>query len=232
MRSFPEGFEAVVVGASGGLGDALATTLEADASAGRVHRFGRSRGAFLDLLDEGSIAAAAAATDQPRLVIVATGLLHDGGLQPEKRLADLDPERLARTFAVNTIGPALLLKHFGPKLPRDGKSVIAVLTARVGSIADNRKGGWYGYRASKAAANQLVRTAAIELAVRRPDCACVALHPGTVDTALSAPFQRGVPEGQLFTPDAAAARLLSVIDGLTGADTGRFFAWDGQEIPF
>jgi len=165
-------------------------------------------------------------------VIVATGLLHDDHLQPEKRMADLDPQRLARSFQVNAIGPALVLKHFGARLPRDGKSVIAVLTARVGSISDNRLGGWYGYRAAKAAANQFVRTAAVEIAARRSQAICVALHPGTVDTALSAPFQKGVAPAKLFTPDHAAERLLTVIEGLTQADTGGFFASDGQAIPF
>jgi len=159
-------------------------------------------------------------------------MLHGQGRGPEKRLADLDPAALAQAFAVNAIGPALVLKHFAPQLPREGKAVLAVLTARVGSISDNRSGGWYGYRAAKAAANQLVRTAAIEIGARRPNAICVALHPGTVDTALSAPFQRNVPEGKLFTPDFAAERLLAVIDGLTTADSGGFFAWDGEAIPY
>lgn len=231
MDSFPEPFEAAVVGATGGLGRALADALAASPGVARVHRFGRSGGdALLDVTDETSVAAAAATLSEPRLVIVSVGHLHgpDGG--PEKRLADLAPARLAHSFAVNAIGPALVLKHVAPRLPRTGKAVVAVLTARVGSIADNRSGGWYGYRASKAAANQLVRTAAIEIAARRPEAICVALHPGTVDTALSAPFQRGV--ARLFTPAESAGHLLRVIDGLTPADTGRFFAWDGQEIPF
>lgn len=229
LTSFPEPFEAVVVGASGGIGAALAAHLEAEPQVSRVHRLNRPE---LDLTDEASIAAAAEAIPAPRLVIVATGWLHDAAGGPEKRLADLDPARLARSFALNAIGPALVLKHFAARLPREGKSALAVLTARVGSIADNRSGGWYGYRAAKAAANQFVRTAAIEIGARRHHAVCVALHPGTVDTPLSAPFQRNVPEGRLFTPEYAAQRLLTVLDGLTPADTGGFFAWDGQEIPF
>lgn len=229
MSGFPEPFEAVVIGASGGIGGALAARLARDRRVGRVHGFSRAGAIPLDLTDEASIAAAAAAVDAPRLVIVATGLLQDEALSPEKRLADLDPARLARSFQVNAIGPALVLKHFAPRLPREGK---AVITARVGSISDNRLGGWYGYRASKAAANQFVRTAAVELAARRKAAICVALHPGTVDTALSAPFQRGVPAERLFPPAFAAERLLAVIDGLTAADTGGFFAWDGQPIGF
>ena len=126
----------------------------------------------------------------------------------------------------------LVLKHFAPRLPREGKAVLAVLTARVGSISDNRLGGWYGYRAAKAAANQLVRTTAIELAARRKDAICVALHPGTVDTPLSAPFQKGVSSDKLFTPTLAAERLLSVIEALTPEKTGHFLAWDRQDIPF
>lgn len=229
LTSLPGSFEAVVVGAGGGIGRALAARLSAEPRISRLHAFTR---ADLDLTDEATIAAAAARVEAPRLVIVATGWLHDAEGGPEKRLADLDPARLARSFALNAIGPALVLKHFAPKLPRDGKAVLAVLTARVGSIADNRSGGWYGYRAAKAAANQYVRTAAIEIGARRRDAVCVALHPGTVDTALSAPFQRNVPEGKLFTPEFAAERLLTVIDGLTPAQSGGFFAWDGQEIPF
>jgi NAD(P)-dependent dehydrogenase (short-subunit alcohol dehydrogenase family) len=232
MSGFPESFEAVVIGASGGIGAALTARLAADPRVSRVHGFSRRSAVSLDLTDEASIAAAAATVETPRLVIVATGLLQDVDQSPEKRLADLDPARLARSFQVNAIGPALILKHFAPRLPREGKAVLAVLTARVGSISDNRLGGWYGYRAAKAAANQFVRTAAVELAARRGDAICVALHPGTVDTPLSAPFQKGVPDGKLFTPDFAAERLLAVIDGLTPVATGGFFAWDGQPIEF
>ncbi len=232
MNGFPEPFEAVVIGASGGIGGALAARLAGDPRVSRVHGLSRGGPIRLDLTDEASIAAAAERVGAPRLVIVATGVLQDEDLAPEKRLADLDAARLARSFQINAIGPALVLKHFAPRLPREGKAVLAVITARVGSISDNRLGGWYGYRAAKAAANQFVRTAAVELAGRRKEAICVALHPGTVDTALSAPFQKGVPADGLFTPAFAAERLISVIDGLTAADTGGFFAWDGRQIGF
>jgi NAD(P)-dependent dehydrogenase (short-subunit alcohol dehydrogenase family) len=232
LASFPAPFDAVVVGAAGGLGSALVQALAVDPAIGRVHALSRGGAPRLDLADEASIAAAAETVGSPRLVIVATGRLHGPSGGPEKRLAELDAGRLAESFAVNAIGPALVLKHVAPRLPRTGKALIAVVTARVGSIADNRLGGWYGYRASKAAANQIVRTAAIEIAARRPDAICVALHPGTVDTPLSAPFQKGLAPGQLVAPAAAARNLLAVIDALTPADTGGFFAWDGAEIPF
>ena len=219
---------ALVVGTTGGIGAALAAALRARG----VAATGLSRrDDGLDLADEASIAAAVAALDAPpRLVLVATGLLHADGIAPEKSLAALDPARLARSFAVNAIGPALLAKHLLPRMPRAGRSVFAVLSARVGSIADNKLGGWYGYRASKAALNQLVRTAAIEQTRRAPESIVVALHPGTVATGLSAPF-RGQAE-RVFSPEEAAAHLLDVISGLRPAESGGFFAWDGAPIPF
>ena len=134
-------------------------------------------------------------------------------------------------FAVNAIGPALVAKHFLPLLPRHGRSVFASISARVGSIEDNRLGGWYSYRASKAALNMLLKTYSIELKRRAPSAICVGLHPGTVDTALSKPFQGGVAPGKLFSPTQSAAYLLRVIDGLTPADNGAVFAWDGSQIP-
>ena len=222
--------KAVVIGASGGIGAALADALaEEDVAVTRLAR-SASGAAHIDLTDEASIAAAAAAVGSPDLVVVATGLLHEGegGRGPEKAIADLDPDWLARQFAVNAIGPALVAKHFLPVMPRTGRSVFAVLSARIGSITDNRLGGWYGYRASKAALNQLVRTLAVEERRRNDRAIVVGLHPGTVDTPLSQPFQQFSRDR--FTPDRAAVQLLDVLDGLKPPQSGRLFAWDGEEI--
>ncbi|MBM6581999.1 SDR family NAD(P)-dependent oxidoreductase [Microvirga sp. BT689] len=234
---------ALVVGASGGVGSAV-TKLLAREGFEAVHALSRKGQADeqpgvhagpIDIEHESSIAAAAEAVREGaplRLVLVATGLLHDATLQPEKTYRSLDPEFLARSFRVNAIGPALVAKHMLPLLPKHGRSIFAVISARVGSIEDNRLGGWYGYRASKAALNQFVRSLAVELRRQKPEALCVALHPGTVDTALSQPFQGGVESEKLFTSAYAAERLLTVLNGLTATDTGQFFAWDGQRIPF
>ncbi|MBB5694676.1 SDR family NAD(P)-dependent oxidoreductase [Muricoccus pecuniae] len=220
---------AVVIGATGGIGAALSDALE---RRGRpVLRLGRSTEPRLDLLDEASIAAAAArAGPGLTLVIDATGFLHDERYRPEKALRQLDPAHMAHSFAVNATGPALLMKHFLPLLAREERAVFATLSARVGSIADNRLGGWYSYRAAKAALNQITRTAAIELARTHRNAVCVALHPGTVDTGLSGPFARSGLNVQ--APAEAAGRLLSVIDALRPAQTGLLLDHRGEEIPF
>jgi NAD(P)-dependent dehydrogenase (short-subunit alcohol dehydrogenase family) len=224
---------AVVIGASGGIGAAVVDALrEEDAE---VHAFARrfDGDGRLDLTDEASVAAAAAAArvgGEVDLVFVATGLLHDGGRGPEKAMRDLDADWLQRNFLINAVGPALVAKHFLPLLPRARRAVFAALSARVGSISDNNLGGWYGYRASKAALNQLIRTLAIEERRRNPQAVVVALHPGTVDTDLSRPFQGNVQPGRLFAPDRAAVQLLDVLDGLKPADSGRLFDWEGKQI--
>ncbi|MGZ0189336.1 MAG: SDR family oxidoreductase [Alphaproteobacteria bacterium] len=223
--------QAVVIGASGGIGAAVLAALTDHDEYAQSLGLNRSD---LDLEDEASIAAAAervAATPfATRLVIDATGFLHGGGQAPEKSLRELSLDKLARSFAVNAIGPALLMKHFLPLFPRDGKAVFATLSARVGSIGDNQLGGWYGYRASKAALNQLVRTAAVELRRSRPKAACVALHPGTVATPLSDPFTKSGLN--VCAPEAAANDLLNVIDRLTPEMSGGFFDHNGHEIPW
>ena len=222
---------AVVVGASGGIGAALVAALAEEDVA--VRGFARSfAGADrVDLLDEESIVGAAASlTGAPDLVVVATGMLHEDDRGPEKSMAALDPAWLARQYAVNAIGPALVAKHFLPRMPKAGRCVFAALSARVGSTSDNKLGGWYGYRAAKAALNQLIRTLAVEERRRNDRSIVVGLHPGTVDTALSKPFQAAVRVDQLFAPDRAAVQLLDVIDGLKAPDSGKLFGWDGAEI--
>ena len=228
---------AVVIGASGGIGAAFVAALEEEGAFDVVHGFARSWSGsrHLDLTDEASIAAAAAqvaAGPVPTLVIVATGLLHAEQHGPEKALREIDPTWLARNFAVNAIGPALVAKHFLPLAPKGTPAVFAVLSARVGSISDNKLGGWYGYRASKAALNQLVRTIAIEEKRRNDRSIVVTLHPGTVDTALSKPFQSNVAAGRLFDTERAALQLLDVIEGLKVPDSGKLFDYEGKEIPF
>ena len=201
-----------------------------------THGESRLRLQKLDITDESSIAAARKAfgTHHGRLdlMIICAGLLHDEarGIWPEKKLADLDPAHLATSFAVNATGPALMIKHFHDLMLHGERAIIASISARVGSISDNGYGGWYGYRASKAAQNQFTRTAAIELARRSKQLICVGLHPGTVDTGLSAPFQKRVPAGQLQSPDQAAGHLLDVMAELRAQDTGLLFDWAGQRI--
>ncbi|MFW5815456.1 MAG: SDR family NAD(P)-dependent oxidoreductase [Wenzhouxiangella sp.] len=255
LHSFPDSGTALVIGASGGIGLALVRQLLESERVGQVIACSRSPdrseglctlrqryGQRLDLMAldvtcPPTIAAAAERLKQarlrPQLVLNAAGLLHDqDGLAPEKRLEDLDLESLQRVFAVNALGPALCLRHFLPLMARDGKAVFAALSARVGSIGDNRLGGWYAYRSSKAALNQLLRTASIEARRRFANVIIAALHPGTTDTALSAPFQANVPDDKLFTPEFVATRLLQVIDELNSDDSGGFFAWDGRPIPW
>ncbi len=223
--------KAIVIGASGGIGSALADALESREVA--VTRLSRSSQPPLDMASDDSIASAAVAlaADAPYdLILVASGILHGVGLGPEKAYRQLDGAALEQIFRINTIGPALVARHFLPLLHPTGRAIFTVLSARVGSIGDNRLGGWFGYRASKAALNQIVKTLAIELARTRPGTMCVALHPGTVDTKLSAPFQRGLAEGQLLTPQASAAHLLDVLDRLGPADSGGCFDCRGARI--
>ncbi|MGY2735777.1 SDR family NAD(P)-dependent oxidoreductase [Sphingomonas sp. UYP23] len=228
---------AVIIGASGGIGAAFEAALIEEGAYDVVHGFARSRiGAqHLDLTDEASIAAAAAYVAKgpaPTLVIVATGILHADAHGPEKALRELDPAWLARVHAINAIGPALVAKHFLPITPKTGRNVFAALSARVGSISDNKMGGWHGYRASKAALNMFVRTIAIEEKRRNDRAIVVALHPGTVDTALSKPFQGNVQPGRLFDTERAALQLLDVIEELKAPDTGKLFDFEGKEVPF
>ena len=224
---------AVVIGASGGIGAALHAALVEEAAYAHIHALSRTGADPIDITDEASVAAAAAriaAGSAPSLVIVATGLLHDAAHGPEKSYRDFDPAWLDQVLRVNAIGPALVAKHLLPVMPKQGRTVFAVLSARIGSISDNRLGGWYGYRMAKAALNQLVRTLSIEEKRRNDRSIVVGLHPGTVDTALSKPFQGNVRPGTLFSPDRAASQLLDVIDGLTVTDSGKLFDFEGKEV--
>ena len=245
LNKLPSPAAAVVIGASGGLGSALVRRLADEPGVSRVHALARTspdasdpkvRPGTIDVTDESSIQKAAAAVREdgaPTLVIVATGILHDAnGLAPEKRMQDMSRDAFDRVFAINAFGPALVAKHFLPLFARGERTVFAALSARVGSISDNRLGGWAAYRASKAALNMLLKTLAIEHARTRPESAVIGLHPGTVDTELSRPFQGNVPDGKLFTADRAAGHLLDVIDSVTSADSGNLFAWDGSRIEF
>jgi len=231
--AFPAGGTAVVIGA-GGIGAALRERLEEHSEHLQVIGLSRRGDPPLDVTDEASIRRAAdfvkEGSGDVRLVIDATGFLHDDDFGPEKTWSQLDPEHMARAFAVNATGPALLMKHFLPLLPRQGKSVFATLSARVGSIGDNRLGGWYSYRASKAALNQFVRAASIELHRRSKEAICVALHPGTVDTKLSGPF--GKAGLAVRAPDVAARELLAVIAELKANANGGFFDHRGKPVPW
>ncbi len=246
LPSLESGANVAVVGASGGIGSTFVRLLASDAGVRRVEAVSRTpilsgeakvEELEFDVRHESSITNAFEAIpeqDRPLdLVIVATGILHNGArLRPEKRLADIDPSNMADVMAINTIGPAVVAKHYLPRMRRKGKSVFAALSARVGSISDNRLGGWASYRASKAALNMLLRTFSIEHARTHPESVIVALHPGTVATRLSAPFQKRVPEGKLFSPEKSVTHLLSVIDGLDSSVSGGFYAWDGKSIDY
>ena len=232
MQSLPEAYRAVVVGASGAIGAQMIKHLQADPRCGEVIGLSRASEPALDYGDEASIIHAASvlrARAPLHLLVIATGMLHDARVKPEKRLGQLSYAQLMANFSVNTIGPAMLIAQFSPLLARQERSVLAVLSAKVGSISDNRLGGWYSYRASKAALNMIVKTAAIELARSHPHAVLAALHPGTVASGLSAPFSADHPT----RPAAdAASDLLRVLDNLSSAQSGQFWAYNGQALPW
>jgi NAD(P)-dependent dehydrogenase (short-subunit alcohol dehydrogenase family) len=241
--ALPNPIVAVVIGASGGIGSAFVDALCADS--GFTHIFALSRSGqefddhrvqslFVDLEDENSIANAALACARAgpcHLLINAVGVLHGpADIKPEKALKELDSVKMAKLFALNTIGPALVLKYFAPIMTRDGRAILATMSARVGSISDNHLGGWYTYRATKAALNQIIKTTAIELQTRRKHLICVGLHPGTVRSAMSDPYLANYKANEIFSADFAVQSMLDVLAGLDPEDSGRIFAWDGQEI--
>lgn len=217
---------ALVIGASGGIGQAIAKALAARGA--EVTSLSR-RADGLDLTDPDSVTRVMGALDGPfDLVFVATGILAPEGGSPEKSLDAIDGAAMAQVMAINAIGPALILKEMPRLLPREGRSVVAVLTARVGSIGDNRMGGWYSYRASKAAANQIVHGAAIEIGRKHKEAIVVALHPGTVAT----PFTADYPGHKKVSPETAADNLLTVLDSLRTDQSGAFFDYAGEEVPW
>lgn len=244
LSHFGEDFNAVIVGASGGIGHALCEALLAQPNLGKLYALSRSGTVFnapkvqnmhCDFADEATIASAAteiAAAGQPHLIIVATGILQDDRqqLQPEKSLRDISLENFHKSYLPNLFGPALVAKHFLPLLPKDSPSLFAALSARVASIEDNEKGGWYAYRSGKTALNMILKNAAIEMARSHKHACIIGLHPGTVDTALSKPFQ-GFVKHEIFSPKQAADYLLAVISQRTPADSGKVFDWKGEAIP-
>ena len=243
MMGFTEPLKAVVIGARGGVGEAFVDAINGSGSHNEVWATSTtggglsasaSRALTVDITDEGSVVRLAEAMDSagfvPNLVINCTGLLHNGEFGPERSWRHLDIDVMRKVFDVNTFGVALLGKHLLPRFGRGTRGVFASLSARVGSIGDNRLGGWYSYRASKAAQNMMVKTLAIEAKMKWKELICVALHPGTVDTALSEPFTARVPPEKLFTPEVSCRHLSAVIGRLSATDTGGFFAWDGEPI--
>lgn len=190
----------------------------------------------MDITDEAQIASALqkiqSETKVLHTVINCAGVLHDGEMQPEKSLRHLNADQLVRYFQVNSIGAVLLAKQVQPLLKHGDRSILATISAKVGSIGDNQLGGWYGYRASKAALNMLMKTTAIEFKRTCPRAIIVLLHPGTTDTRLSKPFQRGVPPEKLFPVDRTVRQLLAILDGLQEGDSGAFFSWNGDRLPW
>lgn len=231
MRSLPEGYRALVIGAGGAIGGAMLQQLQQDPRCAAVLGVSRQSTPGLDLLDESSIAACAQAlaVQGPfHLVLDATGALTVNGRGPEKRLDELGATPLLDSLHLNAVGPGLLLKHFAPLLATGQRVIWGKLSARVGSIEDNRKGGWYGYRAAKAALNMLLQTAAIEIARRRPLAVLAALQPGTVQSPLSRPF---VGDDAL-PPEASARGLLTALDALQPTGRAQFVDYQGQSLPW
>ena len=242
LTSFSEPIDALIVGAQGGLGRAFVDALLGVEDVRRVHAWSRQRvlldhpklhSSALDTCCEAALGSAAQEIDRLSLVIVATGVLHNAdGLSPEKSWRAIEPESMAESFRINAILPALIAKVALPLMPRRARSVFCALSARVGSISDNKLGGWYSYRASKAALNQIIKCLSIELQRTHPGLICIGLHPGTVDTGLSRPFQRTLATNHhMFAPAESADQLIRVIDGATVRETGSLMAYDGSIVP-
>lgn len=232
----------VVVGSSGAIGTALTKQLATRYPSAELHAFSQKAietslehvmSHPINYSDENSLRESAKLATRERpidLMFIATGILHAKNLMPEKSLQELSAEKFSQVITANTLLPALLAKHFLPQMNKQNRSVFAALSARVGSISDNHLGGWYSYRASKAALNMIIKSAAIEIRRLNKKAIVVCLHPGTVDSSLSKPFQRHVDKRKLFTPEHSASYLLNVMNNLTPEHSGKCFAWDGKEI--
>lgn len=241
LNSFQNDISVVVIGGSGGIGEAITKQLIKQNSVSTIYCFSRSNVDFnhskvivdhIDLSKEETIQRARETIQgNIDIIINATGVLHSDIIQPEKSLRNLNMQMMQEVFLINTFGNALLLKHFTQLLPKNSKSVFASLSARVGSINDNQLGGWYSYRASKAALNMLIKTTSIEIARRYKQAAIIGLHPGTVETELSEPFRNNIHH-DVFSTDQSARYLLNVINDVSNEDSGKVFAWNGEEIPY
>lgn len=243
LTSFNESINVAIIGASGAIGNAIAKKLLANPQVAKLDLFSRSELKFthqncrqfrIDIASEASIEAAAQQVNDQQydLILVTTGILHGHEVMPEKSMKEINQKQLQTLFTINTIGPAIVAKHFVPLLNHQHKSLFAALSARVGSISDNRLGGWYAYRASKAALNMILKNLAIENSRRFPNTIIIGLHPGTVESNLSNPFTSHTPREKLFTPEFSAEKLLDVMDRVTANDSGKIFAWDGSVIEF
>ena len=240
MNTRPENI--AIIGAAGAIGGAFVKVTATQYPEATIHAFSSGvvctiasniKPHTIDYTNESSFEEAASIASQEKpidLVVVATGLLHEGEITPEKSLRDLSAEKFHRLFEANTIVPALIAKYFLPVLNRDKRSIFAALSARSGSISDNELGGWYAYRAAKAALNMIVKNSAIEVGRRNKQAIIVALHPGTVDSELSAPFKNNIAKDKLFTPDYAVQKMMEVLEALTPNHSGRLFSWEGEEI--
>lgn len=232
----------VVFGSSGAIGQALCSNLSKNYPSSEIFAFSRTlqqsnlSNVFeyeVDYQDENSLKHCSEISSKNcdiDLVIVAIGILHSSNIMPEKAISQLSFEKFYKIFEINTIYPAMIGKYFIPKLNKDRKSVFAALSARVGSISDNRVGGWYSYRSSKAALNMIVKNFSIETNRNNKNAIIVGLHPGTVASSLSKPFQGNVEKSKLFNPDFSATKLISVLEELSKNSSGKCFAWDGKEI--
>jgi len=239
LSNFDDDLNVVVIGAGGGIGQAFIQHLSQSKKVKFLHAFSRQKPDLpdrvvwngIDIMDEESVKAAAGMIEEKiDIVLVAIGMLYDDKTQPEKSVRDINIENFEKIFAVNTIAPALMIKYFCPLLTRERRSVFSALSARVGSISDNQIGGWYAYRASKAALNMLLKNASIEIGRRNKGASIIGLHPGTVDTHLSEPFQGNVPEGKLFTAEYSTQKMLEVINTSQSDKTGRIFDYAGKEV--